>query len=524
MGFLLIIAFGLILVNPVFGQTLEDIDITKIPNYENLLKNLEKGGHVEVIVELEHELYVNDELKFKKDLKQHVQRIKEIQVDFINSFEFNEEQIILSFKYSPQILMKINKNLLEELIFSPLVRLVHDNSAEEVFLDLSVGHVGAQDAFEQGITGKGYSIVIIDTGVDPTHSFLSGKILPEYEACFSVSDKNKTTACPNGRHLQVGPGAGAPCQHSLCYHGTHVAGIAAGNGSDFSGVSKDSFIIPVQVFHIGNDDELCKPDSSPCIRTRPSETNAALEYVIDLAVSEIKIAAVNLSLGTGSHSSSCSDDPRRMTIDILHSLRIPVVVSVGNSADKSGIAAPACISNAVSVGSTNDVDTVRPSSQSAQILDLLAPGATILSSVPDEGFEKKSGTSFSAPHVTGAFALLKQANPDTSVNDMLVQLKATGKPIIDHKNGIIKPRIQINEALSFDIGARLVELERGLEEVMPPLKQWEDGKSISEILCNAEKHLLINLHNGKPACVFEQTSAKLNERGWVNLEIKDSFQ
>ncbi len=65
------------------------------------------------------------------------------------------------------------------------------------------------------------------------------------QACFSAN-----SSCPNGGTTQVGPGAGVPCTYAVngCKHGTHVAGIAAGQGATFSGVAKGANLIAIQVF------------------------------------------------------------------------------------------------------------------------------------------------------------------------------------------------------------------------------------------------------------------------------------
>ena len=108
--------------------------------------------------------------------------------------------------------------------------------------------------------------------------------------------------------------------------------------------------------------------------------------------------------------------------------------------------APACISSAVTVGSTTKTDSDGGFSNSSSLVELLAPGSSINSSVPGGGFGLKSGTSMAAPHVAGAWAVLRQVAPTASVATLLGHLQSTGKPITDADNNITKPRIRLLSA------------------------------------------------------------------------------
>ena len=301
-------------------------------------------------------------------------------------------------------------------------------------------------AWNTGFTGSGKVIAVLDSGIDKAHPFLAGKVVEE--ACFSANSN-----CPNGSKIQTGSGAGVPCTYapSDCEHGTHIAGIAAGTGASFSGVAKDARLMSVQVFSrftgmpcIGGED--------PCALSFASDQLAGLERIYTLR-NVYSFASVNISIGGGSFSSNCDSDARKIAHRQPSVRRYRHRIASGNEGQPRAISAPACISTAVSVGSTDDgslgttADAIWPFSNSAPFLSLLAPGRWINSSIPGGGFANFAGTSMAAPHVAGAWAILKQADPSTDVSKILEVLQSTGLPINDVRNGITKSRIQIFQAL-----------------------------------------------------------------------------
>ncbi len=358
-----------------------------------------------------------------------------------------------TFERIPYIVMEIDAAALELLVTLPQFSSLEEDIPLLPTLSQTIPLIGTDDAWTAGFSGSGQTVAILDTGVDNSHSFFSGRIVSE--ACYSTTNASSTTLCPNGLDEQIGSGAGVNCSASLsgCDHGTHVAGIAAGAGGSFSGVAKGANIIAIQVFSRFDSALDCFPYSAPCVMSWTSDQILAIERIYALR-NTYNIAAVNLSLGGGRYynTSSCdsANPSMKAAIDTLRSVGIATVISSGNSYYSDSLSAPACISSAISVGATTKSDSVASYSNSASFLTLWAPGSSINSSVPG-GYGTKSGTSMAAPHVTGAWAVLKSNRPGASVDQILASLTSTGVSITDSRNGVTKPRIQVEGALCFSL-------------------------------------------------------------------------
>jgi hypothetical protein len=178
-----------------------------------------------------------------------------------------------------------------------------------------------------------------------------------------------------------------------------------------------------------------------------SDQIRALGHVSDIAIAR-SIAAANMSLGGGKFTAPCDTDARRPVIQALRGLGTATVVSSGNDGYTDAVGSPACVPEAVTIGSTTKADAVSSFSDSASMVDLLAPGSDIYSSLPGATFGTLSGTSMAAPHVAGAFAALRSACWHASVDSAEVALKTSGQMITDTRNGLRFPRIDIPAALA----------------------------------------------------------------------------
>ena len=387
----------------------------------------------------------------------------------------------------PFMALEVTSAELEALAGLTEITSIVEDRKSAPHLAQSVPLIGGVTAWANGYSGAGQTVAVLDTGVDKTHPFLAGKVISE--ACYSTNSitKGASTLCPGGATASTAPGSAMPytsgvCPAGECDHGTHVAGIAAGNGASllgvgYSGVAKDASVVAIQV--ASRFTPSACGSTSACVMSYDSDQILGLQRIYELRNS-YHIAAVNISLGGGSYSSQglCDSDNLSMkaAIDNLRAVNIATVVSSGNDGYASRMSAPACISSAISVGATWDVAGVNNScagnnlgttkvndvacySNAAPFLNLLAPGSLITSSIPSNGYAQWNGTSMAAPHVTGAWALLKQKNSAEIVATALSKLSATGLPVTDPRNGNVKPRIRIDAALSASPpSARLINL------------------------------------------------------------------
>ena len=350
-------------------------------------------------------------------------------------------QTLREYETVPYIALKLTPEALRAVQGSPRTTTLQEDVDVPVDLADSSPIVQAPTMWANNVTGGGKTIAVLDTGVDRFHPFLGGRVVEE--ACYSSGSD-----CPNGQKTQTGTDSGAPCTYANdCRHGTHVAGIAAGQGLNSSGVAPNANVMSVQVFHRATGTNCANAGEDPCTVSSLSDTMAAMERVYQLRNTH-NFSAVNMSLGAGRHTSHCDSDSRKAIIDNLKAAGIATVISAGNEGFTDAVEAPACISSAIAVANTTKQDAVAANSNMDRTVDLLAPGTKIISSVPGGAFASLSGTSMAAPHVAGAFALLEEKDPSKNVGDILFDLQAKGTRIMDTRPGgtATKSRINIADA------------------------------------------------------------------------------
>ena len=353
-------------------------------------------------------------------------------------------EVVRGYSEVPWVAVEVDEEGLEALRDSPDVAALVVDRLERVQLLESTALIGANTVNSRGISGRGWTIAVLDTGVDSSHSFLAGRVVGE--ACFSAGG-----SCPDGSTEMIGPGAGAACDYGdiSCGHGTHVAGIAAGRGPGVSGVAPAADIISIQIFSEFSGEDCEDLDEDPCALSYLSDITSALEYLYSIR-DEIPIAAINLSIGGELYSSvsQCeAEDPRTEIVGLLREAGIAVVAAAGNESSVEAMTTPACLSDVVSVASSTDEDRISDFSNTPDFLDFFAPGAQIRSSVPGGGYRTIRGSSQATPHVAGAYALLFEALGGRDLEISTEVLRVSGRPIRLADRSRQVPRVQLDEAL-----------------------------------------------------------------------------
>lgn len=208
--------------------------------------------------------------------------------------------------------------------------------------------------------GKGRRIAVVDSGVQVSHPDIAGKVVAQYD----FRNNNSTVEDLHG-------------------HGTHVAGTAASRTNNRKGVAGG-----------------CPSCRLLVAKAIGSELSGYDSDIADGIVwsADRGAKAINLSLGGPGEKSVLRD-----AINYATRKGSVVVAAAGNGG--SGPVYPAAYTNVVAVAATGPRDGRNSSYTTGAWIDVSAPGFDIVSTVPG-GYEYKSGTSMSAPHVSALVGLL----------------------------------------------------------------------------------------------------------------------
>lgn len=355
-------------------------------------------------------------------------------------------ELVTDYSHLPMLFTRVRSaQALDRLLAVPGIQAVYENRIIRPHLAQSLPLMGQPPLPPIGRTGGGTTVAVVDTGVNYT--------LPAFGSC-------------------TGPGVPAGCRVAASVdlatednalddlgHGTNVAGIVVG-------VAPDAKLAVLDIFNADG-----------------TSSDALVISGINWAIANratYNIAAINLSLGDGSrNTSACSSkftNPYVTPIKNAKSAGIVTIASAGNEGYTDALSRPACTPDAVSVGAVYDsnvggiqwsvctdsssaADKVPCMSNTATFLDMLAPGAFITAAGSSLG-----GTSQSAPHVSGAVAVLKTEYPTETPDQLITRLTSKGKPVTDQRTGGVFPRLDL-----------LAALELPDSYLVPALSPWGIG-------------------------------------------------
>jgi serine protease AprX len=345
----------------------------------------------------------------------------------------------------------------------------------------TIGATAIREEF--GYDGSGVGVAVIDSGITSWHDDLTGG--------GSLQRVDGFVDFVNGRDTA----------YDDYGHGTHVAGIIAGNGMDSSGarsgIAPNARLIVLKAL-----------DASGTGRV--SDVIAAMHYVL-VKRAELNIRVVNLSIATGVYE-SYDDDPLTRAAERLVRAGVVVVAASGNYGHDSqgriiygGITAPGNAPSVLTVGASSHMGTADRSDDRiagfssrgptaidlAAKPDLVAPGVGI-ESLSDPGsafyttqspyllegtvpttylpYLSQSGTSMAAPVVSGTVALMLQANPSLTPNQVKAILQYTAQ---------VYPRYDpLTEGAGFLNAKGAVDLARAIATGTPAFSPEWSGQMI----------------------------------------------
>jgi subtilisin family serine protease len=280
-------------------------------------------------------------------------------------------------------------------------------SSAEYTRNYALGAINAEAAYQQGATGAGITVALIDTGVDPATPDLTGRV------------SSLSTDVLPGRNQPVGPDASVTDSGS---HANIVAGIVASNfnGAGTIGVAYSSTILSIRA----DQSTGCTGGATTCF------DDTVIAAGINYAVAN-GARVINLSLGATSPNTTTFQNALALAV----SKGLVVTVSAGNEGnanpDYPAMYAidPRFQGSVIAVGSVDATNTISSFSNRAGVAAagyLVAPGENVITNCGTTQCVQGSGTSFSAPQAAGALALLLQDFPNLSGAQAVKILLTTG--------------------------------------------------------------------------------------------------
>ncbi|MFF3956608.1 S8 family serine peptidase [Streptomyces sp. NPDC001890] len=306
---------------------------------------------------------------------------------------------------------------------------------EKVWLDGRVegdmaesnAQIGTPRAWESGLTGKGVSVAVLDTGVDAGHPDLAGRV-------------SRSKSFIEGQEVADRNG-----------HGTHVTSTVGGTGAASDG--KEKGVAPDATLAVGK-----------VLTDQGFGSESQIIAGMEWAARDVHAKVVSMSLG--SSEGSDGTDPMAQAVNTLSKETGALfVIAAGNAGAPGTIGSPGAADSALTVGAVDSADRAASfTSQgprygdNALKPDVSAPGVGILAArsqlISGSGYYTSlSGTSMATPHVAGVAALLAQKHPDWTGAQLKDALMSTSKQLGVSSYALGAGRVSVPAAIDAQITA-----------------------------------------------------------------------
>lgn len=367
-------------------------EISKIPNAIKELKIVNKDKTT--VIQATYPKIDPSILSYEGD---EVPVIIESNVDMPNSQKFQFGNF-----YATTIKKSEIENLANNL---NIIRISLDYEVKPL-LDVSVPLINADDVWSAGYNGSSVKVCVLDTGINSSHPAFQGAVIASQDF--------------------TGSGTTLDIAGQWSGHGTHVAGIIASRNSTYKGIAPNSSILNAKV---------CTGDGCSW-----SWIMNGMDWCVNQGASVLSI-----SIGGPQTPNDGSDALSSYSDSIVDQGKVVVIAAGNNGPNASTVTCPGCAHKVITVGATykqsysgwdwgscTDTNPSQdqivcfssrgPTNDSRIKPDLVAPGAIIRSA--NAGWESDglwrdmSGTSMATPMVSGVSALILQARPNISPEEL----------------------------------------------------------------------------------------------------------
>ena len=274
---------------------------------------------------------------------------------------------------------------------------IFNNTDDDPYYDnqYAIPMMQIDDAWTLEEGDPAYLIAIVDTGIDTNNAEFTNRIsLDSYNAV------SKTT--------------GLSAIEDTNGHGTNVAGVIGANknnGEGIAGIVQNSKLLIIKA---NEADDPLTSDEDESESFKDSTLIEAIRY------STLKgVDVINMSLGGPGYNQLVQN-----AIDDAHDAGVIIVASSGNDGTNEALY-PASYDHVISVGAVESDTSIADYSNFNSFVDISAPGSQIVTTHLDDTYVSSSGTSFSAPQVTGVIALLQSYLPDLTDQQIIDRLYQT---------------------------------------------------------------------------------------------------